>query len=75
MSDAFENLAILIPTRNRPEILATTLVELQKAGLGAVALWVYDDCSADAGANVMRDTSSSSQQAFEWIQFQRQCPR
>jgi len=46
----FNNLAILIPTRNRPGILATTLTELQKAGLGDVPLWVYDDCSADPEA-------------------------
>lgn len=45
-----QNLAILIPTRNRPEILATTLAELEKAGLGSVPLWVYDDCSTDPGA-------------------------
>lgn len=50
MSDPFEKLAILIPTRNRPEILATTLAELKQAGLGQVALWVYDDCSKDPGA-------------------------
>jgi GT2 family glycosyltransferase len=45
-----QNLAILIPTRNRPGILGATLAELQKAGLGEVPLWVYDDFSADAGA-------------------------
>jgi hypothetical protein len=50
MSDCLENLAILIPTRNRPGILATTLAELQKVGLGEVSLWIYDDCSADAEA-------------------------
>jgi GT2 family glycosyltransferase len=50
MNQAFENLAILIPTRNRPGILATTLKELQNAGLGEVPLWIYDDCSADAVA-------------------------
>jgi len=50
MNEAFENLAILIPTRNRPGILATTLKELQIAGLGEVPLWVYDDCSADPKA-------------------------
>jgi GT2 family glycosyltransferase len=50
MSSSFDHLALLIPTRNRPEILATTLTELRKAGLGDVALWVYDDCSADAAA-------------------------
>lgn len=50
MSSSFENLAILIPTRNRPDILAITLAELRKAGLGDAALWVYDDCSTDAEA-------------------------
>lgn len=50
MSGSYERLAILIPTRNRPEILATTLGELRNAGLQEVALWVYDDCSADAEA-------------------------
>lgn len=50
MSTSFEKLAILIPTRNRPEILATTLDELRRAGMGDVALWVYDDCSTDADA-------------------------
>lgn len=50
MSGALEDLAILIPTRNRPGILATTLAELKKAGLSDVPLWVYDDCSTDAEA-------------------------
>lgn len=50
MNDPLEKLAILIPTRNRPGILATTLAELQKAGLDSVALWVYDDCSEDGEA-------------------------
>lgn len=45
-----EKLAILIPTRNRPQILATTLQELRKAGLGETELWVYDDCSSDPQA-------------------------
>jgi len=48
MSGSIENLAILIPTRNRPGILGGTLKELQTAGLGNVPLWVYDDCSTDA---------------------------
>jgi GT2 family glycosyltransferase len=52
MNPAFEKLAILIPTRNRPGILATTLEELRKAGLGEVPLWVYDDCSSDPGATL-----------------------
>jgi GT2 family glycosyltransferase len=50
MSSPLEKLAILIPTRNRPEILATTLAELKKAGLEGVTLWVYDDCSIDPNA-------------------------
>jgi len=50
MSQDFNNLAILIPTRNRAGILATTLKELQNAGLGEVPLWIYDDCSADPAA-------------------------
>lgn len=50
MNPAFEKLAILIPTRNRAGILATTLKELQGAGLGDVPLWIYDDCSADPAA-------------------------
>jgi GT2 family glycosyltransferase len=50
MNDPLDKLAILIPTRNRPDILANTLAELQKAGLGNVALWVYDDCSVDGDA-------------------------
>ncbi|MCX6901980.1 MAG: glycosyltransferase [Verrucomicrobia bacterium] len=41
----WDNLAILIPTRNRPAILATTLKELAKVGLKDAALWVYDDAS------------------------------
>jgi GT2 family glycosyltransferase len=45
MSQSLEKLAILIPTRNRPGILANTLQELRQAGFGGVALWVYDDCS------------------------------
>jgi GT2 family glycosyltransferase len=44
------NTAILIPTRNRPGILATTLGELKRIGLGEVALWVYDDASDDGEA-------------------------
>ncbi len=43
-------LAILIPTRNRPIILATTLAELRKIGMGKAALWVYDDASNDREA-------------------------
>jgi GT2 family glycosyltransferase len=50
MAQLSEKLAILIPTRNRPEILATTLRELQEAGFGGVPLWVYDDCSINAAA-------------------------
>jgi GT2 family glycosyltransferase len=44
----WENLAILIPTRNRPGILTTTLEELKKIGMGTAALWIYDDASEDA---------------------------
>jgi GT2 family glycosyltransferase len=47
---SWEKLAILIPTRNRPEILATTLAELRKIGMGETALWVYDDASDDEEA-------------------------
>ena len=47
---SWEKLAILIPTGNRPGILATTLVELRKIGMGEVALWVYDDASDDGEA-------------------------
>ena len=50
MEKMSEKLAILIPTRNRPEILKTTLLELQSAGFGEVPLWVYDDCSTDSMA-------------------------
>jgi GT2 family glycosyltransferase len=50
MSNAFKELAILIPTRNRPGILAATLQELRKAGLGETTLWVYDDCSTEPEA-------------------------
>jgi GT2 family glycosyltransferase len=50
MNEPWDKLAILIPTRNRPGILATTLQELRKAGLGETALWVYDDCSTDPEA-------------------------
>jgi len=50
MNEAFKNLALMIPTRNRPGILGTTLKELQDAGLGDVPLWIYDDCSADPTA-------------------------
>ncbi len=50
MNKPLDKLAILIPTRNRPGILATTLQELRKAGLGETVLWVYDDCSTDPEA-------------------------
>lgn len=42
--------AILIPTRNRPAILATTLLQLRQFGLQTLPLWVYDDASDDAKA-------------------------
>ncbi len=53
MSNPLEKLAILIPTRNRPGILASSLEQLRKAGLGSVPLWVYDDFSANP--NAIRD--------------------
>jgi len=40
-----KTVAILIPTRNRPEILRRTLKELRCAGLGDKPLIVYDDAS------------------------------
>jgi hypothetical protein len=45
-----QNMAILIPTRNRADILAITLAKLQEVGMGNAPLWVYDDCSADPAA-------------------------
>jgi len=50
MKKQFDNLALCIPTRNRAGILATTLQEFRKAGLGEAELWVYDDCSSDPKA-------------------------
>ena len=50
MTKLAEKLAILIPTRNRASILATTLGDLAKNGFAGVPLWVYDDCSTDADA-------------------------
>lgn len=47
---SWKNLTILIPTRNRPGILATTLAELRKIGMGEAGLWVYDDASDDGEA-------------------------
>ena len=44
------NAAILIPTRNRPAILANTLEELRRKGLEDLPLWVYDDASEDPKA-------------------------
>lgn len=38
-------LAILIPTRNRPKILQRTLKELHNRGFGSYPLFVYDDAS------------------------------
>jgi GT2 family glycosyltransferase len=46
----WDKLAILIPTRNRPNILAVTLDGLRKAGFGAANLFVYDDASDDVEA-------------------------
>lgn len=56
MSNSLDNLALLIPTRNRPGILASTLERLNEAGLGSVPLFVYDDCSTDRDAirNVLK---------------------
>ena len=51
MNHAFDKMAILIPTRNRPEILGTTLQKLIENGFGDVALWVYDDCSTEPEAS------------------------
>lgn len=42
--------AILIPTRNRPGILADSLRHLHELGLGEFPLWVYDDASDDPKA-------------------------
>ncbi len=50
MNQAFDNLAILIPTRNRAGDTGHDVGKLQNAGLGEVPLWIYDDCSADATA-------------------------
>jgi GT2 family glycosyltransferase len=50
MNQTFDKLAILIPTRNRPGILAATLEELRHAGVEHVPLWIYDDCSSDPAA-------------------------
>ena len=49
--------AILIPTRNRPGILANTLLQLQRFGLHELPLWVYDDASDDPQAT--RDAVAS----------------
>jgi GT2 family glycosyltransferase len=45
-----QDLAILIPTRNRPAILQRTLEELQKLGFGGHPLVVYDDASSKPSA-------------------------
>jgi GT2 family glycosyltransferase len=42
-----DQLAILIPTRNRPAILRRTLEELLRAGFAGHPLLVYDDASDD----------------------------
>jgi GT2 family glycosyltransferase len=59
MMPAFENLAILIPTRNRPEILKTSLQKLKENGFAGTVLWVYDDCSTrpDASQNIRQVVS------------------
>ena len=53
----FNDLAILIPTRNRPEILRRTLRELRLLGQLDRPLFIYDDASTDPTAvqNVIRD--------------------
>jgi GT2 family glycosyltransferase len=45
-----DQLAILIPTRNRPAILRRTLEELLGGGFGGHPLLIYDDASADGKA-------------------------
>lgn len=50
MPTNMKGLAILIPTRNRPDILRRTLVELKRAGFGQQPLIVYDDASDDPDA-------------------------
>jgi GT2 family glycosyltransferase len=45
-----DDLAILIPTRNRPAILKRTLEELKARGFGGHPLVVYDDASDEPGA-------------------------
>src|ERR1039458_3668626 len=45
-----KNASILIPTRNRPSILAITLQELRRKGLGDSPLWIYDDASENPKA-------------------------
>jgi GT2 family glycosyltransferase len=42
-----DQLAILMPTRNRPAILRRTLEELIRAGFGRHPLLIYDDASDD----------------------------
>lgn len=44
------DLTIVIPTRNRPEILARTLSELKDGGFGDWPLLIYDDASDDSEA-------------------------
>jgi GT2 family glycosyltransferase len=53
---AFDNLTILIPTRNREAILARTVRGLRGRGLDGVPLLVYDDASDDP-ASVRRAVS------------------
>ncbi len=45
-----ESCAIMIATRNRPQILAETFERLREKGFGAFPLWIYDDASDDPGA-------------------------
>lgn len=57
------DLAILIPTRNRPEILRRTLCELRQLGQAARPLLIYDDASKDPTAiqNVITDEWPTAQ--------------
>lgn len=58
ISSDLPNCSILIPTRNRPAILANTLEELRRKGLGDLPLWIYDDASDNPQAieNMVRTT-------------------
>jgi GT2 family glycosyltransferase len=49
--------ALLIATRNRPQILAETLQRLAEKGFASYPLWIYDDASDDAQA--IRDVAAT----------------